>query len=206
MNTYSRSFFEENPHQVAQGLLGATLYRDGETPRAGRIVEVEVYGHSVDPASHGDSNQPTARTRPMFGAPGTLYVYQIYGMYCCCNVVTSRGERPAAILIRALEPISGLAAMALHRGLDPERLDRESHRKKLLSGPGKICQAMEIGREHNGLDATRSTLRLIPGEKVASRWIAATPRIGLNPKTCGESAFWPWRYVDRRSGFLSRRL
>jgi DNA-3-methyladenine glycosylase len=206
-------FYERDPHDLACALLGRDLVRlteDG-TRVSGRILEVEVYGFDDDPASHANTGIPTDRTAPMFGDPGTAYVYQIYGMYHCLNVVAPAHIRPSALLIRALHPLEGLEKMAVSRGLS-ERFDDTMPlkvRKNLLSGPGKICQAMGIDCAFNQRPFDRGQLLLtegVPVTQVDDLSIASGTRIGLNPKTVGASHEWPWRYGIEGSKFLSRPL
>ncbi len=206
-------FYQREPHELACGLLGRDLVRvlpDGRRLR-GRILEVEVYGYSEDPASHADTGIPTDRTAAMFGEPGSAYVYQIYGMYHCLNVVTPAGTRPSALLVRALHPIEGLDQMAKRRGLF-DRYDEKmplSVRTNLLSGPGKICQAMDIDCSFNEHLLEGGELMVTEGVPVAGVEqfeIGTGSRIGLNPKTVGEAADWPWRYAVRGSKYLSRPL
>jgi DNA-3-methyladenine glycosylase len=213
LRTLPLEFYERDPHELARDLLGRDLVRlSDDGPRlSGRILEVEVYGFDDDPASHANTGVPTDRTTPMFGDPGTAYVYQIYGMYHCLNVVAPADVRPSALLIRALHPLEGLHHMADRRGLS-ERFDETmplSVRKKLLSGPGKICQAMDIGCPFNQRPFDRGKLLLtqgVPVSQVEDLSIASGTRIGLNPKTVGAASEWPWRYGVRESKFLSRPL
>lgn len=204
-------FYERAPHDLAHDLLGRDVVRvltDGQR-LSGRIVEVEVYGYTEDPASHANTGTPTDRTAPMFGEPGSAYVYKIYGMYHCLNVVAPAAERPSALLIRALMPLEGLELMAKRRSLfdryeDPMPL---SVRKNLLSGPGKLCQAMGIDCSYNERLLDGGALTITEGVPVGSvdgLEIGRGSRIGLNPKTVGESATWPWRYGVRGSRFVSR--
>lgn len=202
-----RAFFERDPHELARALLGQLVVRRGaDGVTAGRIVELEVYGGVDDPACHADSGTPTERTRSMFGTPGIAYVYRIYGMYDCLNVVAPRGPsgKASAILIRALAPVHGIDSMARRRGLDPSGTLTKRQRWKLLSGPGKLCQAMAIDRTLDGDDLQSEPLWIAAGPTVDDARIATTPRIGLNPKTCGESTHYEWRYVVDDSDFLSR--
>ena len=202
-----REFYQRDTHALALALLGRDLVRrvDGDL-LAGRIVEVEVYGGSHDPASHADTGEPTARTAAMFGEAGTAYIYQIYGIYHCLNVVAPAEQKAAAILIRALAPLRGGEVMARYRDLSGKydgKMPR-SVRKNLLSGPGKICQAMRIDTQLDGEPLQAEPLWIAAGEPVEEKDIESTPRIGLNRETCGESVDWKWRYVDARSDFLSR--
>jgi DNA-3-methyladenine glycosylase len=138
----------------------------------GRIVEVEAYGGARDPASHAFRGE-TARNRTMFGLPGHAYIYLSYGMHHCLNVVTGRAGRAAAVLIRALEPVAGLEAMARRRGVrDPARLMR---------GPGCVGQALGLTRAHDGLDLTRGPLWLADQRpRRQGRRIVRSPRIGIS--------------------------
>ena len=170
---------------MARALLGRLLVRDplrGRGTRViGRIVEVEAYGGRRDAASHAFRGE-TARTRTMFGPPGHAYVYLSYGMHHCLNVVTGPTGRASAVLIRALEPIGGLDAMARRRGVrDPKRLAR---------GPGCVGQALGLTRAHDGLDLTRGPLWLSdhPPRREGRR-IARSARIGIT-----RAAARRWRF------------
>ena len=200
-----QAFFEREIHRVAQDLLGRDLVRFREGVKlVARIVEVEVYEGANDPASHARQGVPTARTQPMFADPGTLYVYTIYGIYQCLNVRVPSKTGPGAILIRACEPRQGHQVMARGRGLiDREEEYRSKMAKKLLSGPAKICQALDIDTGLSG-EMIGDDLWLSPGSPVAAGRIESTPRIGLNPRRCGECVEWPWRYVVRDSTWASR--
>ena len=190
-----RSFFEHAPDIVARHLLGKLLVRDWHGKRLlGRIVELEAYFGSEDPAAHAFAGK-TNRTAVLFGPPGFAYVYFIYGMHYCLNVSCEPDGRAGSILIRALEPVAGLDAMAVLRKLPP-------HPKPqlLTSGPGRLCQALAITRAaHNGLDLTDpdSILRLEddghrPGQ------ILITPRIGIR-----RAADLPARYLIAENPFVS---
>jgi DNA-3-methyladenine glycosylase len=186
-----RAFFARPSTVVAPELLGRILVRvlpDG-TRLAARLVEVEAYG-PADPASHAYRGR-TLRNDVMFGVPGHLYVYFTYGMHFCSNVVTGRDGEGSAVLLRAAEPLEGLDAMADNRGLQNERL--------LCAGPGRLTQALAIGRAQNGADLVRGdSVQLRAGEPVARRRIARSTRVGVNvgiePR---------WRFFERGSAFLS---
>jgi DNA-3-methyladenine glycosylase len=151
----------------------------------GRIVETEAY-RPDDPASHSFRG-PTARNRSMFGPPGHAYVYVSHGIHHCMNVVAGGGS---AVLLRALEPIDGIRAMARRRGLEDERL--------LCAGPGRLCQALAVTLSLDGHDLTTGR-SLWVAEGVRSRRAARTPRVGISSAT-GHA----WRYVDPSSPYLSR--
>lgn len=205
------SFYQRDAHDLARALLGHFVVSGvDDTLTAGRIVEVEVYGGIDDPACHADRGTPTERTRSMYGEPGTAYVYRIYGMYDCLNVVAPRGptDKASAILVRALEPVHGLGEMADRRDIEPsgeQELTRRD-RWKLLSGPGKLCQALAVDRSLDGDDLQSHPLWIARGVMVVQDQVVTSARIGLNRKTCGDSTDFPWRYVVRGSPFLSRKI
>ena len=176
--------FARNVHDLAPELIGATLLVDGV---GGRIVEVEVYDHE-DPASHGYRGR-TARNASMFGPPGHAYVYRSYGIHWCLNLVCEAVGVANAILVRALEPTHGLEGMRERRGLENPRL--------LCSGPGRLCQALGITREHDGLALDRPPFELFERDRRVE--VVAGPRIGIT-----RAAELPWRYVEAGSRFVSR--
>lgn len=212
------SFFDRPVHTLARDFLGRRLVRrlrrDGETRRlSAKIVEVEVYTGGDDAASHAKQSGPTDRTQPMFGVPGTLYVYRIYGMWDCLNVTAEPEGQPAAILIRAAAPISGRRVMAEHRDVAPPAAPdanwSQSKLNKLLSGPGKLCQAMAITPDLDSTHIEEAPVWMEAGDRGPETppdtiSIERTPRIGLNRKTVGDAVDWPWRYIDADSPFLSR--
>jgi DNA-3-methyladenine glycosylase len=178
--------FARSVHEVAPALIGATLLVDGV---GGRIVEVEAYDHE-DPASHGYRGR-TERNASMFGPPGRAYVYRSYGIHWCLNLVCEGEGVANAVLVRALEPTQGLEAMRTRRGLDDPRL--------LCSGPGRLCQALAVTREHDGLPLHRPPFELLEREQPVE--VVSGPRIGIT-----RAAELPWRYAEAGSRFLSRAL
>lgn len=182
----TREFFARSVHEVAPELIGATLSVDGV---GGTIVEVEAYDQD-DPASHGFGG-PTPRTASMFGPPGHAYVYRSYGIHWCLNLVCKPEGRAEAALVRALEPTRGLAAMRERRRLDAPRA--------LCSGPGKLCQALGITREYDGLALDEPPFELLARE--SEPLLAVGPRIGIT-----RAAEQPWRYGLAGSAYLSRRF
>jgi DNA-3-methyladenine glycosylase len=179
-------FFARRVHDVAPDLIGVTLLVDGV---GGRIVEVEAYDHE-DPAAHGYRGR-TERNASMFGPPGHAYVYRSYGIHWCLNFVCEREGSASAVLIRALEPTYGLEVMHKRRRRDDERL--------LCAGPGRLCQALGITREHDGLPLDRPPFELLPRQEEPE--IAAGPRVGIT-----KAADQPWRYGLAGSRFLSRAI
>lgn len=189
-----RSFYEAPAVEVAPSLLGMLLVRaDGDGVLAGRIVETEAY-HQSDPASHSYTG-PTARTESMFGPAGHAYVYFIYGMHYCFNVVCEAEGIGSAVLIRAVEPLVGVESMKTRRAAARKRTD-------LTNGPAKLAQAFEITRnKDNGKDLTSSDLRICTDDSrriEADRIVRAT-RVGITKATDKE-----WRYYLRGCPFVSR--
>src|SRR5699024_6339816 len=146
-----KDFYRRSALEVAPDLLGLTLAhntREGITK--GKIVDVEAYMGRIDPGAHSFRGKPTKRTQVLFGEWGHAYVYLIYGMYYCMNVVANEVDIPEVVVIRALEPMVGIELMQERR--NKKRL------KELCSGPGKLCSAMGINKDNNGMDMTKDQL------------------------------------------------
>lgn len=189
----SRSFFARDTTIVARSLLGCFLTCEiGGEESGGRIVEVEAYVGPHDPAAHGFGNRMTPRNRDLFGPPGTAYVYFIYGMHWCFNAVTERDGYPAAVLIRALEPLQGLDVMCRRRGTDDRRV--------LCSGPARLCEALGITGEVSGTSLSSGPVRVLGRGRSGRCVIARSARIGVS-----RAADWPLRYYFAGSPWLSRR-
>ena len=189
----ARAFYEQNTLDVARQLLGKYLVRrhpDGTT--IGRIVETEAYIGPEDKACHAARGR-TARTEIMFGHAGHAYVYMIYGFHYMLNIVTEAADFPAAVLIRAVEPLKGVRLMQSRRGT--ERL------RSLASGPGKLCQAFAIDRALNGNDVCGRVLYLEDRGDVPPK-IITTPRIGVD--YAGKWKLKPWRFLIGSNEFVSR--
>jgi DNA-3-methyladenine glycosylase len=180
----SQSFFDRSVHDVAPELIGATLLFGGV---GGVIVEVEAYDHE-DPAAHGYRGK-TARNASMFGPAGHAYVYRSYGIHWCLNFVCDEVGAASAVLIRALDPTAGLEAMRARRGIADDRL--------LCAGPGRLCQALAITGERDGLPLDRQPFDLRARERVPE--VARGARVGIT-----KAADKPWRYGLAGSRFLSR--
>jgi DNA-3-methyladenine glycosylase len=180
----TRGFFGRSVHAVAPDLIGAVLLVGGV---GGRLVEIEAY-HHTEPAAHSFRG-PTARNAVMFGPPGYAYVYRSYGIHWCLNFVCEPEGSAAAVLIRAIEPTAGLAAMRRRRGTADLQL--------LCSGPGRVCEALGITDAFNGLALN------VPPFEIFARTGAVDavtgPRIGIT-----KAAELPWRYGEKGSRFLSK--
>lgn len=179
---------------VAPDLLGRLLIREiGSQRLIGRIVEVEAYLGEDDAASHAFRG-PTTRNRSMFGPPGHAYVYIIYGIHTCLNIVTGQAGKGEAVLIRALEPLSGIEVMQRHRGGRPLR--------QLTNGPGKICQALAIDKSLDGHDlCAGQRLWLEAGER-PDETLCAGPRVGVRGDDRALSR--AWRFFLAKNSFVSR--
>jgi DNA-3-methyladenine glycosylase len=192
-----RSFYARDTEVVARELLGTMLVSTiGGQRVEGRIVETEAYVGPHDPASHAAERiGRTRRNTTMFAAPGTAYVYRIYGVHWCLNTVTMEEEYPAAVLIRALEPLRGLTTMRRRRWAQatagPDRL--------IASGPGKLAAALGITGDLDGHNLQMPPLYILPGEPIPDREISAGPRIGIT-----RAADWPLRFCVKGSRWVSR--
>ncbi len=180
------AFFDRSVHEVAPELVGATLLVDGV---GGTIVEVEAYA-SDDPASHAFRGR-TPRNGAMFGPAGRAYVYRSYGVHWCLNFVCGSAGTAEAVLIRALEPTAGHERMKERRGLRDPRL--------LCAGPGRLCQALGVGPEHDGRRLDRAPFAVTASDEPVE--VVAGVRIGIS-----QAAELPWRYGLAGSKFLSRRI
>lgn len=189
-----RSFYQQSTVDVAKLLLGKFLVRkhpDGAS--IGRIVETEAYIGPQDLACHASKGR-TKRTEVMFGAAGHAYVYFIYGFYNMLNLVTEAKDYPAAVLIRAVEPLQGVELMKHRRQNETLR--------NLASGPGKLCQAFDIDRSLNGADLCGKILYIEDRGEQAPRF-HATPRIGV--QYAGKWKDKPFRFLVRDCEFVSKR-
>lgn len=173
--------------EVARALIGASVFVDGV---GGRIVETEAYDQT-DSASHSFAGR-TERNAAMFGPPGRAYVYRSYGLHWCLNVVCMPAGHGAAVLIRAIEPTHGIERMRERRRLHDERL--------LCAGPGRLCQALAVTRDHDGMRLDRAPFRVVAGSEPAPV-VARGVRIGIT-----KSPELPWRFALVGSRFLSKPM
>jgi DNA-3-methyladenine glycosylase len=184
-------FYDRATEVVARDLLGAVLeHRTTEGVVRGRIVETEAYLGPHDPACHAAAGL-TARTRTLHGPPGTAYVYFIYGMHWCFNAVTREQGHGSAVLIRAVEPLTGLELMRRRRRVDGD--------VSLTSGPARLCDAFDITRDQDGVRLDRGPLRILQGIDVPDEDVVISPRIGIR-----KAADWPLRFHIRGNRFVSR--
>lgn len=182
-----KSFYRRDTVEIARALLGCVIQRrTGGTLLTARIVETEAYLGANDPASHARRGLRSPRNQSMYKAGGHAYVYFTYGMHHCMNVVTGEEEIAEAVLLRAAQPIEGLEAI---RKLRP-KVRREFD---LMSGPGKLCTALAIDKELDGISLASDALSIAPRDlEVAEDDIAVTPRVGIDG--AGDAASWPLRF------------
>ncbi len=188
----SREFYRRDPRLVAPALLGKVLVAgDG---RSGRIVETEAYCGAIDAAAHAYRGK-TARNETMFGLPGLLYVYFTYGMHWCCNPVCGEEGEGVAVLLRALEPLTGIEAMRAARPLC--RADRD-----LCRGPARLCQALGIARAQDGIDLVTGAggCTIVDDGQAPPANPIVTTRVGIR-----RAASEPWRWYVRDSPHVSRK-
>lgn len=201
MEPLPRAFYARPVLVVARACIGALLVHDGPAGRSvGRIVETEAYRGPEDRAAHSYGGRRTARTEAMFGPPGHAYVFFVYGMHWHLNLVTSAPGEPHAVLLRAVEPLEGLELMAARRGI-AAITRRGDVNAELANGPGKLCAAFAVTREHYGADLTAPPLYLAAPDRARPR-VARSARIGV--AYAAEWAGKPWRFFDASSRFVSR--
>lgn len=195
MKSLSPSFFTRSTKVVAQELLGKVLiHKMNNQTLSGRIVETEAYLGVKDKACHTFAGRKTPRTEAMYLPGGHAYVYLIYGKYYCLNVVTRTEAHPEAVLIRAVEPIDGLSLMHKNRKVQKA--------KDLTNGPGKLCQAMQITKQQNGMLFNQANLFLLEDQKIPKKSIVECPRIGVD--YAEEAKNWPLRYYIKNNIFVSK--
>lgn len=189
------SFYQQNTIKVAKDLLGKKLVRIYRGKRiSGIITETEAYLGISDKAAHSYGGRKTERVKPMYLDGGHAYVYFIYGMYYCFNVVTRTTNHPEAVLIRSLEPLDNIDQMKKFRKTDVL--------KNLTTGPGKLAQALNITKKLSGISLTEHTLFIEDYKKIAPKNIIAKPRIGID--YAEEAKDWPLRFYIKDSQFISK--
>ena len=194
----TKNFYTRDVLIVAKDLLGKILVKkENSGVLAGKIVEVEAYHGDVDEASHSYRGK-TKRNEIMFESGGYLYVYFTYGAHFCCNIVTGKKGQGTAVLIRAVEPISGIERMIKNRF--GRKMKNEKEIFNLTSGPGKVCAAFGINKDHSGTELTGEKIFLLQNKKLKDSEIGISKRIGIT-----RSVDLPWRYFIKNNPFLSRK-
>lgn len=196
-NRLGKKFYIREVTTVAKELLGKTFVKivDGETVSA-KIVEVEAYYGAIDEAAHSFGGK-TKRNKVMFNEGGFLYVYFIYGTHYCCNVVTGFENDGSAVLIRAVEPLTGIDYLAENRYGKTKLTEKEL--LGLTNGPGKICKAFNITKKENGTDLSGEEIFILDAKKVDKSKIVQTVRVGIK-----KSAELPWRFYIKDNQFVLR--
>ncbi len=198
-----RAFYRRCAEEVARDLLGRFLIHEVDGERLVlRIVETEAYLGAPDRASHAWGGRRTARNQSLYRGPGHAYVYFIYGMHCCLNAVTGPDGLGAAVLLRAGEAVEGRARLAANRGLAAREAEGRVRPGDLAAGPGRLCRALAVDRQQDGLLLTRGPLRITAGEPADPAAVASGPRIGVG--YAGEAAAWPLRFAIRGNPAVSR--
>ena len=193
-----RAFYDRPADVVARDLLGRiVVHGRGAAAVALRIVETEAYLGALDRASHAWNGRRTARNESMYLGGGHAYVYFVYGMHFCLNVVCGAAEQPHAVLLRAGEPLRGGSLMAERRGLG-----REARLGAIAGGPARLCEALAVDRAQDGVPLWRGELRVLAGCPLPPEAIAVGPRIGVD--YAGEAAAWPMRFAARGNPHVSR--
>jgi DNA-3-methyladenine glycosylase len=193
-----RSFYTRNVITVAKELLGKILVKkEGRQLLSGLIVEAEAYDGAVDEAAHTFIGK-TKRNEIMFNEGGFFYVYFTYGNHFCCNVVTGKKNHGTAVLIRAIEPLTGIKQMAKNRFGKTSIDDKE--KINLTNGPGKVCKAFNISRDHYGLDLTGNHVFILDNSQIKNKDIVITKRIGIK-----KSADLRWRFYIKDNPYVSKR-
>ncbi len=182
----TQNFYNRPTLKVARELLGCYLFRKtSDGIMVGKIIETEAYCGPKDKANHA-SKGLTPRTAPMFGKAGYSYIYLIYGMYNCLNIVTEKEGYPAAVLIRSIEPIKGVELMMKNRNSNISKI------KNLTNGPGKLCQALSLNKEQNNLDITTKKNNIWIENSSQKYKIKKSPRVGID--YAGEYKDKLWRF------------
>jgi len=203
MKILPRKFYSNDTLQVARELLGKYIvHKIGGEELTGMIVETEAYIGPHDKAAHSYNNRRTDRNEVMYGPPGYAYVYAIYGMYYCMNVVTADVDKPEAVLIRAIEPVKGLDTMAQNRFQKRYEELHKSEAINIANGPGKLCKALGINKSNNGDDLCKDRLFIAESGKPMDFSIESSPRINIG--YAEEAVFYPWRYYIKGNPYVSR--
>lgn len=204
MNKLEESFYLQDTLTISKKLLGKNLVHIVDNvPRIGKIVETEAYIGPIDKACHAYNYKRTPRTEPLFSNGGISYVYLIYGMYHCMNIVTEKENMPCAVLIRALEPISGLNEMALDRYKASYDSLNKTQIKNIANGPGKLCIAMNITKNENKINLLSNNFYICDNEDILDDNIVISKRINID--YADEAKEFLWRFYIKDNKFISKK-
>lgn len=202
MKKLERKFYKRVSIEVSKDLLGKYLVHEYNNIKLiSKIVEVEAYMGVIDKAAHSYGGRRTKRTEVMYMEGGYAYIYQIYGMYYCMNVVTSEVDNPQAVLIRAVEPVEGIEIMSKNRyGIEYEKLSNYQ-KKNITNGPGKLCMAMNISKKLNGEDLCKNRLYILDNKEDFS--IVSSKRINID--YAEEARDYLWRFYIEGNKYVSKK-
>ncbi len=201
MKKLEREFYNRDSIVVAKELLGKVLVHEIDGQRiTAKIIETEAYMGVEDKAAHSYGGRRTSRVEVMYGSPGFSYIFLIYGMYCCFNIVTNEKEIPQAVLIRAVEPLEGTEWMAQRRFGKPFNELAKSQCRGLTNGPGKLCGALSLDRSHNGIDLCGNDI-YVEESKSQNFSVVTTKRVGID--YAEEAKDYPWRFYIEGNEYVS---
>jgi DNA-3-methyladenine glycosylase len=204
MKILNREFYNRDTLAVAKDLLGKVItHNTGSGTIAGKIAEVEAYKGPIDKAAHSFGSRRTKRNEVMFGSPGHAYVYFIYGMYYCMNIVTENINSPCAVLIRSIEPVLGIDIMAQNRYKKSGGQLTGREIKNLGNGPGKLCIALGINKDYNGIDLCGNILNISDPESNENFKIKSSKRINID--YAEEAIDFPWRFYVEDSPYVPKK-
>jgi DNA-3-methyladenine glycosylase len=196
MKKLPRKFYTGGTLRMARQLIGrylVTELKEGKT--VGKILETEAYCGVDDPACHAYKGRMTERTKILFSAPGSVYVYLIYGMYYCFNIIAHKRGGVGGVFIRSVEPVDGIKVMLKRYKI---KKNNQKDIMKLTNGPGKLCKALGIDKKLYGEDLCGKRIYLLEGEKVSLRNIIAAPRVNID--YAGKGKHYPWRFILVKKG------
>lgn len=201
MKRLHRGFYTRDTLEVARDLLGKIIVIEDEKKLRGKIVEVEAYGGIKDKAAHSYGNRKTERTKIMYNEGGYLYIFKIYGMYNCLNIVSSKENVPEAVLIRAIEPLGNIDDFSKNRyGKQFNELTKYQQ-KNITNGPGKLCMAMNITKSYNGIDLCKGNVYIENNKEEFE--IVESKRIGID--YAEEAKDYLWRFYIKDNDYVSKK-
>lgn len=199
MKKLGRSFYLNDTLQVARSLLGKTLVHELNGKKLmGKIVETEAYLGPKDKAAHTFKNKVTERNKSVFMVGGHSYIYLIYGMYYCLNIVTQEENIPECVLIRAIEPVSDISEFIKNRYKTNEKISKQKI-KNISNGPGKLCMAMNISKSHNMIDLCEDEIYILDNDEKFD--IVTSKRINID--YAEEAIEFPWRFYIKNNAYVS---